>query len=225
MRTYILSEAADLHLFWFQMIMGVLFIVFQLGHMIHAMDTKGVSIALFASVIIFLMANMLMTYTSYKTNHSIRMLRALWVYAMWLLVHILIIIGLIWIRIATHLPLTYPADLRTIFLVLIGYGSIALVLWIKSFSSTISYTDPMIKGLVGIVAKSLPQFTMAINIFSVGGSGHAAFAIVAANVTPLARILQLYFNPIHDGNRKWLLISEVSNELTWAFVSLAWLLT
>lgn len=220
-----MSEAADLHLFWFQMVMGVLFIVFQLGHMIHDMDTKGVSISLFSSVIIFLIANMLLTYNSYKDNHSIRMLRALWVYGMWLLVHILIVIGLIWIRMATNIPLTYPSDLRTIVLVLIGYGSIALILWIKRFSGTISYKDPMIKGLVGIVAKSLPQFTMAINIFVVGGSGHAVFAIVAANVTPLARILQLYFNPVHDGNRKWLLVSEIANELTWAFVSLAWLLT
>lgn len=224
-RTYILSETADKHLFWFQMIMGVLFIVFQLGHMIHTMDTKGVSMALFGSVIIFLIANILLTYNGYQKGHSIRMLRALWVYAMWLIVHIAIIIGLIWIRTATHIPLTYSYDLQTVVLVVLGYGIIAGMLWIRSFTARISYTDPMIKGLVGIVAKSVPQFVMAISIFMAGGSGHAAFAIVAANITPLARIIQLYLNPLHDGNRKWLLISEICNEATWALVSLAWLLT
>jgi len=225
MRAYILSETADHHLFWFQMAMGVLFIVFQLGHMIHAMDTQGVSMALFGSVIIFLVANILLTYNGYKQSHSIRMLRALWVYIMWLIVHMVLIVGLIWIRIATSIPLLYPSDMQTILLVVLGYGLIAGILWIQSFTIKISYTDPMIKGLVGVVAKSVPQFVMAISIFMAGGSGHAAFAIIAANLTPLARITQLYLNPLHDGNRKWLLISETCNETTWALVSFAWLVT
>lgn len=220
LKSYLLSEKADQHLFILQMLMAIMFSYFQVKHMLLK-GTEGISISLFAVVIVFIGANILLAWQSQKLQASIRMKRVIQVYSMWLIVHIILLVETIGLRIYEHRPLIYDLDMSTFLLVGIGYT--ATIIW--AIIKKISYKDPRIKGIIGLISKSIPQILLMTIIFVNGGSGHSAVAIFLPMITPLMRIIQISLNPNHDKSRKWLLISEWGNELTWIMVALAWTTT
>lgn len=195
--------------------MGLTLSYFQVTHMIFE-GTQGVSVSLFATVIIFIGANILLALQSNKHHPSPRMNRVIKIYGIWLIVHIILLIETIVLRIYHYEPIMYNLDTTTFILVAMGY--LGIFLWaIKK----IYYQDPSIKGMIGLTSKSLPQIVLMIMIFSNGDSGHSAMAIFLPIITPLMRIAQIWLNPNHDRNRYWLLISEWSNEITWFIVTIS----
>lgn len=90
----------------------------------------------------------------------------------------------------------------------------------------LSFKDPMIKSLLAIAFKSLPQFIMVFKVIQEGGAGIPFLAVVSGNTLILLRLWQIWFAIRESGadkNRRWLFISEVFNEASWAAVSIAWL--
>lgn len=218
-RKYLLSEQADKHLYIFQFIVGVLFTMFQTTHMWFN-GTQGISISLFGVVIMFIGANMFLAWQSNNHHPSKRMIRTFNIYVMWLIVHIILIVETLFLRISYNQPIAYQLDIITC--VLVGFGYFGILIW--AIYKKLSYQDPSIKGMVGLVSKSLPQILLVIIIFANGGSGHSIMGIFLPILTPLMRIAQITLNPHHDRNRYWLLVSEWSNEITWLMVSLAWVI-
>lgn len=105
--------------------------------------------------------------------------------------------------------------------------SCAIVVLRLAFALNKKFKDPMVKGLLAILFKAVPQFMMARQIIMEGGAGIPAVAIIAGHITILTRIRQIQFASQKSGeerNRYWLYISEGANELSWVAVSTVWLI-
>lgn len=113
-------------------------------------------------------------------------------------------------------------DNQTLAVVVICTAVIAVCCW----SLIISMLDTIPKSLLAITFKAIPQFMMAWKIASEGGAGIHGAAIVVGHISILIRMYMLRLSIRQVGwekNLKWLLISEVWNELSWVAVSVAWL--
>ena len=103
---------------------------------------------------------------------------------------------------------------------------IAIVCSVMKFLG-IGLQDPMTKSLLAMLLKAMPQFIMAFEVTQKGGAGVPAVAVIAGNITILIRLGQIWFairEAGWDRNRIWLFISETVNEISWATVSLVWLI-
>lgn len=89
------------------------------------------------------------------------------------------------------------------------------------------YGDPIGKSVLAMLFKSMPQFVMVFEVASKGGAGIPGIAVVVGNMTILLRLAQLTYairEAGWDRNRVWLFASEAMNELSWACVSIMWLI-
>lgn len=90
----------------------------------------------------------------------------------------------------------------------------------------IGFSDPMPKALLAMLFKALPQFVMAFKVASEGGAGVPAAVIIIGNATVLIRLAMIWIAIREEGqdrNRTWLFASETANEVSWAVVSMVWL--
>jgi hypothetical protein len=85
--------------------------------------------------------------------------------------------------------------------------------------------DAVIKGLLAIIFKALPQFMMALKIASEGGSGIPMMTIIVGNIGVTIRIGQLLVaikKMGWDKNLTWIFLAEVANETSWSIVTIVW---
>lgn len=102
-----------------------------------------------------------------------------------------------------------------------------VVVFIGAKIRKIELQDPMLKSLLAIIFKALPQFMMAFRIAQIGGAGVPMAAIISGHITILTRIGQIWFairEAGWDRNRIWLCVSEAVNEISWIVVSIVWIL-
>lgn len=112
-------------------------------------------------------------------------------------------------------------DTRVISIALVGTTLIVVAAKIRH----VGFTDPMLKGFLAILFKTVPQFIMAFEVAQKGGAGLPVAAVIAANITVLTRIGQISFSIREAGwdrNRLWLGVSETMNWISWATVSVVW---
>lgn len=115
------------------------------------------------------------------------------------------------------------SDNITILLTVVGIAAIALY----GKSQSLSLQDPMLKSFLAMLFRSLPQLFFAWKIYQEGGAGTPGVTILVGNIIVLIRIGQLGLSVKEAGwdrNRKWLLVSEISNEISWATASIIWLI-
>lgn len=101
-----------------------------------------------------------------------------------------------------------------------------LAIW-RAKSKNLTISDPMIKGVVGSSVKAIPQFVMAWKIALEGGLGVPGVAVFTSNFNILVRIGQLVMSIRQvgwDKNRRWMLVTESLNYLSWFAVTVAWAL-
>lgn len=114
-------------------------------------------------------------------------------------------------------------DTVTSILVLCGI----VVVFIGAKIHKIELQDPMLKSLLAMIFKALPQFMMAFRIAQIGGAGVPAAVIISGHITILTRIGQIWFGIREaewDRNRIWLCASETVNEISWITVSIIWII-
>ena len=107
--------------------------------------------------------------------------------------------------------------------IFVSIGIVATLWWGK-----FRIRNAYVKGWLAVFFKTVPQVMLAWNIWLMGGGGIAGWAIVAGNVTILARIGQLTLS-IRDTKKdkdaqKASLISEGFNLASWALVTVVWLM-
>ena len=86
--------------------------------------------------------------------------------------------------------------------------------------------DPKMRGYLASCCKAIPQALMAWKILHVGGGGLSPWAIAIAHATTFMRLGQLQISlseAKQEKNRTAMFIPEISNEITWCFVTAAWL--
>lgn len=96
--------------------------------------------------------------------------------------------------------------------------------WAKAYRK--SFADPAVRALIGVSLKPVPQFLLIAKIWSEGGGGITASAIIVGNVSILMRLIPLAMSLRTEGvNREklWLLTADSLNGFSWLVVSIVWL--
>ena len=109
------------------------------------------------------------------------------------------------------------------------YDTTNVLILILVFGALIFLTDKKtIINLSGAVVKSIPQMTFAVSILMEGNLGVSLEMIIAFHILTLPRVystLKQWRLDKQNVDKKSMLLTEVSNETSWCFVTLAFLIT
>ena len=181
--------------------------------------TKGQLLSMFLGYQAFLVLHLVLAIGAYRAEPSRITQQTIFVYIMWIVlagsnaVAILLNGGYKWSQNDTR------------FVVLAAIGTI--VVFAYASLSGIGIKNPMCKGFLAMIFKALPQFVMAFEVIEKGGAGVPTIAVVAGNITIITRIIQVGLAIREAGwerNRTWLFASETVNELSWAAVTVVWVI-
>jgi hypothetical protein len=204
-------------LFLFQIVGAV---VFCGAYALRAtVDVTGSSIVQFGLVGAFLFFCLTLSVGAYKTKPDRATKQGIATYIVWLVL-LFVVIG------STLSNKEYQWNDKETAMLVMGIVLTGAVLLIGVTSHT-RVTDPMMRGLFAIAFKAVPQVLLAWKFLEEGASGTPAAAIIVGHVTILIRLGQIYFMVRASGwdrNRKWLTLSEVSNEVSWIIATLVWLM-
>lgn len=206
---------ADL-LFGVQMVGGFVVCSTQFFRLIET--TKGQLLSMFLIMEGYLCLNLMLASAAHRAGPSRVTKQTLVTYQIWLL-----LIGSNIAAIFLNGDYRWSHnDTLTVAYVIIGILIVFLVMSLRK----VGLQDPMFRGLLSMVMKALPQFLMIPEIMEQGGAGLPGAAVMVGNLTILIRVGQIGFairESGRDRNRLWLCASEVVNEVSWATLSVVWL--
>lgn len=102
-------------------------------------------------------------------------------------------------------------------------GLIATWCWSKRTGAGMK--DPAVKAWNSISLKSIPQLFLGYHILQNGGAGLAGLTIAVGHFSIMVRITHLSFSFWKEGSnrpKRWLMITEVVNELSWFGTTVCW---
>lgn len=208
-----MKDKLNLFLFYFQLILGIIFGVSQIEHMINN-STQGLSLSMFIFAFLFVGTNLTLGIGAHRARAS----------AVTKQILIILIIGVI-IYFLFSLILAIKAeviwdknDTITTIIVII----FSLINFLYSRYKKLRFFDPIIKGNYSLIFKSIPQLFLAYKISQNGGSGLGIIFIISFHALTLARIFQIFQSILEAGwdrNRIGLAVSEIGNEITWTIVT------
>lgn len=181
--------------------------------------TQGQLLAMFVTMEAYLFLHLALALNAHRALPSRVTRQSIAIYATWLVVLTADLFAFF-----VHSPVPwFDNDTRLIQLVLLG----VVVLGAYVAVARVPMFDPMIKSVLAMLCKSLPQFLVVYEVWLKGGAGIPGIAVVVGNITIIIRIAQVSVSVYEAGwerNRVWLLASEVMNDLSWAAVSVVWLI-
>ncbi|MFA7302152.1 MAG: hypothetical protein WC030_00165 [Candidatus Paceibacterota bacterium] len=89
----------------------------------------------------------------------------------------------------------------------------------------LSYKDPIVKGVLAIFFKALPQLMLAYNMYVMHQGKLTWEMVLMGHLTISLRLLQLAFTvreAANERNRRGSAISEIANCLSWVVATIAW---
>lgn len=206
--------AADL-LFGIQIIGAVLFCG---AYAIRSLsDVTGTSVAQFGMAVAFLLFHLSLSVGAHKAKASRLTSQAIWTYSIWLF----LMLGVILIVLRNPAYAWNEKDTTT----LITAIALTVLTVIVISEKHLKVSDPMSKAMFAISYKAIPQILLAWKFIEEGASGTPTASIFMGHMTILIRIGHILFMVREGGmdrNRKWLIISETVNEISWIIASIAW---
>ena len=181
--------------------------------------TQGQLLSMYVCIEAYLCFNLMLALDAHRVRSGRVIRQALWTYVIWLVLIAFDIAAFV-------INGSYQwneNDTRTAIFVTLG----VVLICVATNSRNIGLEDPMIKSLLAMLFKALPQFAVAVEIEQEGGHGVPGLAIIVGNLTILIRIGQILFAACETGwnrNLAWLCASETVNEVSWAVVSIVWLI-
>jgi len=181
--------------------------------------TEGQLLSRFFVVEVFFILHLLLALAAHRAQPSRVTIQTIWTYVAWLGTFGLSALG---IFLSAGGYMWSLRDTVTVLIAIVG----ACVVFLGMRVWKIPLSDPMPKGVLAIFYKILPQFVLAFEIMLNGAAGIPGATIVAGNVSPVVRVVQVWFSVRESGwserNRRWLFVSEVLATIGWATVSIAW---
>jgi hypothetical protein len=180
---------------------------------------QGVNLSWFLSWLIFLLLNLILTVRAHQSQPSRVTLQTIISYVAWTVVVLADLVVMLWK--GTHIW----GRIDTVTTGLVGLG-VVLTLGL-AYRLELGIVDPMIKGWLAVFFKAIPQLALAYKIFSMGGAGLAAAAVITGHITILSRLGQLWFaikEAGWDRNRRGSALSELANEASWTVATLVWII-
>ncbi len=205
-------------LFLIQVVGALIFGGFQLHHMI-AYSTNGLSESMFLCNAVFVGINLILALKAHSVGSSKNTKETVLIY----IIGTIIYIAFLAVMAIKAESVWGNLDWITITIVL----SLIAIMFAYVTYAKISYNNPLIKGVVSLIVKVIPQLIMAYKIHEVGGQGLNIVAIVAFHILTCLRIWKVWQNKQemkYDKNRTGLLISEIGNEISWIIVSFVYII-
>jgi hypothetical protein len=205
-------------LFGFQLLMAWWFTVPQVIRSFSSTAGMTITWSLFCSI--FVSVNLFLAIGAYRESRSRKALQVVWVYINWLVLWVAILIP-------TILHGTWKkSDTTVSWLIVVSVAILMVIRRKESLKAT--FTEPITRGLISLIVKSVPQLYIAYCIVNAGSNtGLSGITLTIGHITVCTRALEIYFTARQDGwNRKniGLFISETGNELTWWITTVAWLM-
>ncbi len=202
--------------FGIQIIFALIFGLYQAYQL--TISTKGFNVSWFIFWYLFTIINLMLAFKAYRQKKSRVTRQIIIVYGIWL---VLISINL-FILIQGHKFIWNERDSIATTIIIMGL----LIIFSTKYFRKNGINDPLIKGWLAFLFKSIPQFLLAYSIYVLrDGSGIHYLTIFAGHILVLTRIGQLLFSLREnklDKNRKGSMISEFGNELSWIMVTIFW---
>jgi hypothetical protein len=204
-------------LFWIQVVGVLIFGSSQLYHMI-SYSTIGLSESMFLCNTIVVTINLVLALKAHKIQSSINTKETVLIYFFGTLIYMSFLVTM-----AIKAESAWGnLDWITIQIVL---GLIAVMLLYVKYNN-ISYRNPLLKGVVSLIMKIVPQLIMAYKIYEVGGQGLSVVTLIVFHVLTLLRIYKVWETKremTSEKNRTGLLLSEIGNEISWIVVTIVWI--
>lgn len=203
-------------IFGVQVILGIILGVSQFIKMLSS--TQGVSTSNYLFSWIFLLVNLFLAFRARKEKTG----RILWQMIFNLVEGSIVYTSFLVLLIFKAENLWDNKDWLTTLLVV---ASLLGTIFVSQKIFKVSLKDPFVQGFISLFAKTIPQLIMAYKIFMVGGAGLSIVMIFVFHAITLSRFLQNYLiikEAGWDKNRKAIMLSEVGNEVSWGFITLAW---
>lgn len=180
---------------------------------------QGQSLSMFLLIEAYLLLHVLLSYSAHRARASRVTGQTLFIYVLWIALIAANIGAVLWNG-------RYRWGVNDTVTVVLALGGTITVFGVSRFRG-LPFSDPVPKGLLAMVFKGLPQWMLAIKVADEGGAGLPGLAVLAGNATILTRLWQIALTIREAGwdrNRVWLFASEAINELSWATVSVVWML-
>jgi hypothetical protein len=209
-----MKRIADI-LFWFQFVMAWAYTVPQVFRLFES--TQGVTIIFFLSQMAFLVFNLSLAISACKNNPSREKKQTLMIYVNWTFL-ISVLFAIVLAKVAWK-----NSDWLVVLLTVAGTIIVVLI----GSLGKLSYKDPIIRGFLSCLYKTVPQIYLGWCIWhDGGGAGLAAIMVWSGHLTALTRIAQIGVAIKRSGwdrNMAGIVLSESGNELSWIFATIMWL--
>lgn len=203
-------------IFWFLLICAIIFGVSQFVRMLSS--TQGVSTSAYLFTWISVSLNAYLALKAHKAQKSTMTFQVVGIQVLGVAIYAAFI-GVVVIK---GNNVWDNKDYLTTLLVIFGLTGTLLI----AGRQHLSWRDPLVRGYLSLFFKAVPQFVMAYKVYTIGGAGLSGVMMVTFHILTLTRIIQVAITVREAGwdrNRRGLLISESGNEISWLFVTAAWL--
>ncbi len=203
-------------LFWLQIFFAFVFCGAYFYRSLH--DVTGSSLVQFGLVATFTLLHLALSIGAHKSAPSRVTFQAIVIYCVWTVL-MTTIIGAVILNPSYEWNQRETTQLSTAL-------SLTFAIFLFSLFSGKGPSDPIIKALLAISYKSVPQVLLALKFLAEGASGTPGLSVLIGHVTIIIRLAQIGFMVKEAGwekNRIWLAISETTNEVSWLFATIAWI--
>ena len=205
-------------LFWIQVVGVLIFGSSQLYHMI-IYSTIGLSESMFLCNTIVVTINLVLAIKANKIQSSKNTKETVLIYLFGTIIYMSFLVTMaikaesVWGNL----------DWITMAIVLV----VVAIVFVYIRYRKINYRNPLLKGVISLILKVVPQLIMAYKIYEVGGQGLSVVTLIVFHVLTLLRIYKVWETKremTSEKNRTGLLLSEIGNEISWIVVSIVWIL-
>lgn len=101
----------------------------------------------------------------------------------------------------------------------------SVLVWSWGSTQKLSLRDARVRSYLAIVLKATPQFLLAYKMATDGNGGVSGVALITGHMTIATRFAQMWMDARQvgwDRNRKWFLVAEIGNEVSWAVATIVW---
>jgi len=209
--------AGDL-LFWFQLVMAWAFTVPQVIRSLSSTAGMTITWTMFCSA--FVLINLFLALGAYRQSKSRKAGQVVLVYANWLI---------LWMTLLVIICIKgqwFAKDTVLTGLILASLAALLVVRRRESLVATIS--EPITRGFVALLLKSVPQLFIGYCIIVAGRKdGLAGLTLIIGHITVCTRLAEIVLTARQDGWTRrniGLLIGETGNELSWLVTTTIWML-
>ncbi|MBU1199182.1 MAG: hypothetical protein KKF46_00535 [Nanoarchaeota archaeon] len=210
------------NLFWFQIIIVWVTMVPLYRNIVKG-KTEGLTLTLYITMVTFFFMGLTLAISSYKADRIKKRLQLIIVYA-----QLTFVLSAFFVVSANKIPWVKGDTIMCIVVYSLSIASIGLSHVYMNVKGNLKdrVQDPIVRGLIAIWSKALPQLWFAWTMIDQKGSDGLPFiTLIGGHLNAWPRFIHVVLSGRKSGwdrATKGLLMSELSNVGTWTIASIVW---